>query len=216
MRSFAALAVVATLGLAGLAGCAKGDDGSNVTAFSSGSPSAGVTPSTATSSPGTSGSPTMSTSPTPADPYTFSVEGIGPYKWAEGQTLDSLNTSGVITDISTGGEVCSANYFAKGTGKYSDISLLFTPEKKLDLVIGRGSKIHTPSGAKIGMTLTQLQNIYGSLGETLVNGGARAYIVIVASGKGLYFDLDVNKKVFVMIAGDGARLKNRFLLGSDC
>jgi hypothetical protein len=112
--------------------------------------------------------------------------------------------------------VCSANYVAKGTGIYTDVQLLFTPEKKLDLVLGRGSKIHTPSGAKVGMTLTQLQNIYGVRGKTLTNGGAKAYIVITSTGKALYFELDVSNKCFVIIAGNGKRLENRFLSGSDC
>ena len=212
-RIFAVVAVAAAVGL-GLTACAKGDDGGNVTAFSSGSPTPTVN--ATSSSPSATASPSKSTSPSPSDPYTLSVEGIGPYRFDASPTVDSLNSAGKITDISTGGEVCPANYVAKGTGMYTDIQLLFTPEKKLDLVIGRGNKIHTPSGAKIGMTLTQLQTIYGDRGKTLSNGGAKAYIVKTSTGRALYFDLDLSNKVFVIIAGDGDRLETRFLAGADC
>lgn len=213
MRRPTILITMAVAAMLAVAGCAQ-KEGGDVDAVSGlGPTSPGPVP---TSSP--TGSPTGSpskSSPSPADPYTLSVEGIGPYRFDADPTVAGLDATGKITDVMRGNEVCPANWFAKGTGIYTDVQLMFTAEEKLDLVLARGTKIHTPSGAKVGDNLEKLKQIYGDRGQTLSNGGAKAYIVITSTGKALYFELD-DDKVFVIIAGDGERLKQRFLTGADC
>jgi hypothetical protein len=143
------------------------------------------------------------------------VDGAGPY--VVGNTLMKYDAEGKLSGLGNGGEACPSRWTAKGTGGWSGLQLSFTPDPgaKLEFVIARSPAIATPSNARVGMTLTQLTGIYGAKGETLTNAGAKAYLV-AASGKALYFELDESGKVFAIIAGDAARLKSRFLDGSDC
>jgi hypothetical protein len=214
MRRPPILLTLAAITILALVGCATKENGP-VTAVTSLDPSPTASASTTASPSPSKTSPAPATSSTTSDPYTLSVEGIGPYRFDASPTVAGLDAANKITGITHGNEVCPANWFANGAGLYTDVQLLFTPDEKLDLILARGSKIHTPSGAKIGNDLATLQHIYGSRGETLTNGAAKAYIVITSTGKALYFELD-NGKVFVIIAGNGERLKQRFLNGSDC
>jgi hypothetical protein len=173
------------------------------------SPSVAASPSAAAVSP----KPAPSSS---SGGLVITVDGAGPY--LVGNTLMKYDAEGKLAGLSGGGEACPSRWTANGTGVWTGLQLSFTPDpgSKLEFVIARSAAISTPSGAKVGMTLAQLQSIYGPKGETLSVGGAKAYLV-ATSGKALYFELDMdNNKAFVIIAGDAARLKNRFLAGADC
>ncbi|HZN76817.1 MAG TPA: hypothetical protein VFC00_34760 [Micromonosporaceae bacterium] len=182
--------------------------------------SGGPSPSVAAQSPTSSPSLVPSTKP-PAAAETslvLSVNGIGPFTLGTGATLDQLQATGQIASVGDGGEACPQFFGAQGNGPWSGVRLWFRPDRTLDFVIARDQAIRTPSGAHVGSTLAELQSIYGSRGEVLTSGSAKAYIVRVASsGRAIFFELDIaNAKVVAMFAGGSDRLAQRFLNGADC
>jgi hypothetical protein len=148
----------------------------------------------------------------------LSVDGIGPFRLGAGATLDQLQAASQVTSVGDGGEACPQHYGAQGTGQWAGVRLWFRPDRTLEFVIVRETAIRTPSGARVGSTLAELQRIYGSRGEVLMNGNAKAYIVRVASsGRAIFFELDLaNAKVIAMFAGGSDRLAQRFQNGIDC
>ncbi|GIF95455.1 hypothetical protein [Catellatospora citrea] len=194
-------ACLALLAVTVLAGCGD-DEPTPATSVPSAQPSV-----SAEASPSAGVSPT----PSPSPAINFTVDGAGPY--TIGANLEALKSGGVLDKIATGAETCPANTTATGTDVWKDIQLQFRPDGVLYLVVNRSKTIPTPSGARLGMTLAAVSSIYGSLGKEL-NGGA-AYLVTTTSGRGILFDLDQNKKVFAMIAGDAAYLKSSYEGGTD-
>jgi hypothetical protein len=216
-RLLSTMAVAAALLLTatGCPGKSGGDPSADPTAVTTlgASPSAPAPAASAAPS-----APAGSTAPKPSPSgsgLVITVDGAGPY--VVGNTLMQYDAEGKLTGLATGSETCPSRWFATGTGAWTGVQLSFTPDpgSKLEFVIARSNAISTPSGAKVGMTLAQLQGIYGAKGETLSVGGAKAYLV-ATSGKALYFELDLENKAFAIIAGNATRLKNRFLEGSDC
>ncbi|HZM79304.1 MAG TPA: hypothetical protein VFC19_26535 [Candidatus Limnocylindrales bacterium] len=158
--------------------------------------------------------PSTSASGTPASPNHFTVDGTGVYQI--GAKLADLQTAGQLADVKTGAATCAQNTTARGTGAWSDVRVSARPDGKIYLVVNRSTTIPTPSGAWLNMTLAALQSIYGSIGEELTLGNAKAYLVKTTSGRGILFDLDPGtKKVIAMIAGDAAYLKSSYLGGTD-
>jgi hypothetical protein len=206
MKLVGLLAVAALLTVA--AGCDSKEPSpafkppASSSAGASAEPSAGPPPSTSAS-----GIPA-------ASPNQFSVDGTGVYQI--GAKLADLQTAGQLADVKTGAETCAQNTTAKGTGAWAEVRVSARPDGKIYLVVNRSSTIPTPSGAWLGMTLAALQSIYGSIGEELAQGNAKAYLVTTTSGRGILFDLDPGtKKVTAMIAGDAAYLKSSYLGGTD-
>jgi hypothetical protein len=150
----------------------------------------------------------------PAALIEFTVDGAGPYQL--GTTLASLQATKNLDEVATGGQVCPQNTTARGTGTWKDIRLSFRSDGKLYLAVNRSTSIPTPSGAWLGTTLAQLKSIYaGVSGEELAHGAGGGYLVTTLSGRGILFDLDANKKVISMTAGDSAPLKASYLGGTD-
>jgi hypothetical protein len=158
--------------------------------------------------------PSTSASGNPVSANQFSVDGTGVYQI--GAKLADLQTAGQLADVKTGGETCAQNTTAKGTATWSEVRVSARPDGKIYLVVNRSTTIPTPSGAWLGMTLAALQSIYGTIGEELTQGNAKAYLVKTTSGRGILFDLDPGtKKVIAMIAGDATYLKTSYLGGTD-
>jgi hypothetical protein len=200
MRRYGYLALVAALILSG---CSKKQPEASPT-------TAAPTP-TATASPDASASPSASSSPA----IVFTVDGAGPYQL--GTTLQALQlqAAGQLDEVTTGNATCPQNTTARGTGVWKDIRLSFRPNGVLYVVVNRSTTIPTPSGAWLGNSLAALESIYGTLGQELMLGSNVAYLVTTASGRGILFDLDTNKKAFAMIAGEANYLKSSWLGGTD-
>ncbi|HEX6681697.1 MAG TPA: hypothetical protein VF062_02840 [Candidatus Limnocylindrales bacterium] len=163
-------------------------------------------------SAGPQGSAAPSGSPGAA-PNHFTVDGAGPY--LIGAKLADLQAAGQLADVKTGTAPCGQNTTASGTANWAELRLSARPDGKVYLVVSRSMNIPTPSGAWVGNTMAALQSIYGTLGEELAKGTAKAYLVTTLSGRGILFDLDAGLKVIAMIAGDAAYLKNSYLSGTD-
>lgn len=178
-------------------------------------PSAGAPAGSPVASAGPSADPNASAGPSgsPSPVNEFTVDGIGPYQI--GAKLADLQAAGHLADVKTGSETCAQNTTARGTARWTDVHLSARPDGKVYLVLNRSMNIPTPSGAWVGNTVAALQSIYGTLGEELTQGTAKAYLVTTLSGRGMLFDLDAGLKVTAMIAADAAYLKNAYLSGTD-
>ncbi len=178
-------------------------------------PGDGGTIVTATAGPTTPGTAAPTTTAPPADdPLVFTVDGTGPYEL--GKTFTELQAADLLEEVTTGGEVCSQNTYARGTDLYTDVRLGFRPDGKLYLVSNRSHALHTPSGAVLGNTLAELNSIYSSAThESLSSGMYQSFLVSAGSGRGILFDLGNTGEVFAMHAADAAWLKSSVENGTD-
>jgi hypothetical protein len=200
--------LVAAFGVAGAAACTSGDGGGTVTTPSPGGPSA-----TATAGPSLSPSPT----PPPTDPaIVFAADGIG--KYVIGTPLSNLQGSTLISDL-TESPHCTDAFGAKATGPYAGKLSLTFRGGKLTAIHTDSTSLVTPSGAKVGMALTEVQSIYAAR-ATLINGtlGNKALSVRVpASTLAIVLYLDAtNTKVAAMSAGDAQPLEDAARNGEGC
>jgi predicted small lipoprotein YifL len=168
--------------------------------------------STSTSAGSASATPTSSVSPTTV--IEFTVDGAGPYQL--GATLSVLQAAKSLDAVTAGGTACPENTTARGTGTWKDVELSFHKDGKLYLAVNRSSSIPTPSGAWLGTTLAELKTVYaGVSGQDIARGAGSAYLVTTLSGRGILFDLDPNKKVIAMLAGDANFLKVTYVGGGN-
>ena len=150
------------------------------------------------------------TSASPANLIEFTVDGGGPYQL--GATLASLQTAGSLDEVTPGGAACPENTTARGKDVWRDVRLSFRKDGKLYLIINKSASVPTPSGVWLGTTLADLKKIYaGVTGEELTRATGTAYLITTLSGGGILFDLDANKKVISMAAGDAASLKSTYV-----
>jgi hypothetical protein len=210
-QSFVIAALAVTV-VAIAAGCTK-DSGATPTS----APPAPTTPA-ATPSGGGSPSPSPSAPPSPtADPATvFAADGIGPY--VIGTSLADLQGRALVTGISES-PLCDDAKGAEATGRFAgQITLSFRADR-LTAVTTNSTTLVTPSGARVGMTLAQLQAVYGGRG-TLITGtlGNKAFVVrVIGSGLGIVFYLDAtNTRVAAMSGGEAAPLEDAARVGEGC
>ncbi|HLT10835.1 MAG TPA: hypothetical protein VK028_08510 [Micromonosporaceae bacterium] len=196
-------ALVAAVLVLAVAGCGSDPQPPAAPAPTSPSPSGDA-------SPGASASP----SPSAEELIEFTVDGAGPYKL--GVTLESLQAAEQLAEVTTGGEVCPQNTYARGTGTWTDLRLAFRPDGRLYMVTNRSPNIPTPSGAWIGTSLSELKTIYNQIpGEELSQGPGKAYLVNTISGRGILFELDESQRVRSMSAADTGFLRTSYLQGTD-
>lgn len=175
----------------------------------SGSPSA-----SATAEPSPSTTPTIAP---PADPATvFAADGIGPY--VIGSTLADLTSRSLLVDV-VDSELCTDVKSASATGRYSGALSFTFKGGTLTAIHTTSTDLVTPSGARVGMTLAELESIYGTRG-TLITGtlGNKAFAVRVpTSVLGIVFYLDpTNTRVASMSAGNADDLEDAARAGEGC
>ncbi|HEX6871497.1 MAG TPA: hypothetical protein VF163_10405 [Micromonosporaceae bacterium] len=207
-RGAAWLAVTAGLIAALATGCSRGSDQPPV--------SGGTTP---PARPSATVSPTPTSSPSPTPPPTdpaivFAADGIGIY--VIGKSMAELS-SGLTAIVES--PFCADAKGAEATGRYAG-QLTFTFKAgRLVSVHTNSAALVTPSGARVGMSLANLQQVYGARG-TLITGtlGNKGYIVRVpASGLAIMFYLDPsNTKVAAMSGGEAQGLEDAVRHGEGC
>jgi hypothetical protein len=210
-RSFAVAALAVTVA-AMAAGCKK-DSGAPSSASSPPPPTAAASPSASASpAPSSSASP----SPTPDPATVFAADGIGPY--VIGTSLSDLQGRALVTAIYESPH-CADAKGAEATGRFAGQITLSFKADRLTAVNTDSTALVTPSGARVGMTLAQIQAIYGSRG-TLVTGtlGNKAYIVrVLGSGLGIVFYLDTTfTRVAAMSGGEATPLEDAVRVGEGC
>jgi hypothetical protein len=203
------LILAAVVLAASVAAC--GEDPPGGTTAPGGSPTA--------SPPAVSSSPSVSPSPTPppTDPaIVFAADGIGAY--VIGTTQSDLQARGLITDVEES-LLCDTVFIAKGTGRYATTITLTFRSGRLSAVHTASDTLITPSGARVGLPLADIQGIYGARG-TLINGSAgnKAFSVRVpASALAIVFYLDeTNTRVKSMSGGEAQALEDAARVGEGC
>jgi hypothetical protein len=177
----------------------------------------GVSPSPSTPAASTGPSASASPTPPPTDPaIVFAADGIGAY--VIGTPQSDLQARALITEVQES-QLCSAVVVAKGSGRYASTITLTFRSGRLSAVHTASDTLITPSGAKVGLPLADLQGIYGARG-TLINGtaGNKAFSVRVpASALAIVFYLDeTNTRVRSMSAGEAQALEDAARTGEGC
>jgi hypothetical protein len=176
---------------------------------------AGGPTTSATASPNPSRSPTPTAPPT--DPVlVFAADGIGGYQI--GTSLADLTALRLVAHVATSTS-CADTKTADTGGPYAgNVSLTFRGDK-LSAIHTTSSTYVTPSGAKVGMSLTNLLAIYGTRG-TVITGqlGNKAFSVRVpATQLGLVFFLDQSNTTVASMSGGVAQpLEDAVRTGEGC
>lgn len=173
-----------------------------------------------TASPVPSASPVATPSPTePAiDLATvLAADGIGPY--LVGAEMSELQSRGLIASVGSSFHCDDSWQHAGATGRYGDAVALTFHEGRVTDISTNSTEFVTPSGARVGMPLTELQSTYGSRGR-IVNGtmGNKAFSVRVPdTALGIVFFLDdTNTRSVWMSAGEVERLEEFVVNGEGC
>jgi hypothetical protein len=209
-RTLATVAIVATGVVAVLlGGCHRGSQSvATPTATDTASPTA-----TATTEPTQSPSPSVSAT----DPGSvLAADGIGPY--VIGSSMADLKARALLDNI-VESPFCTDAFGADATGVYSGKLTLSFRHGLLTSVHTVSNSFVTPSGARVGISLTDLQGIYGTRGILLTGTlGNKAFSVRVpASGLAVLFYLDPTaKKVDAISGGEAAALEDAVHNGEGC
>jgi hypothetical protein len=160
--------------------------------------------------------------PSPNEPSTdpatvLAANGIGPY--VIDAKLSELQSRALVTNIEPSFHCDDTWQGAEATGRYAgQLTATFHLGRLIDLHTN-STELVTPSGARVGMPLTELQSIYGSRG-TLITGtsGNQAISVHVPdTALGIVFYLDEkNTKALSMSAGRVERLEQVAVVGEGC
>jgi hypothetical protein len=213
-RFFALLAIATSIAACSVAG-----------PEASPSPTVGASPSPSlTPVPTAIASPTPSPveTPTPAEPTTdpgivLAANGIGPY--VVSASLADLQSRGLVANVEGSFHCDDSWQGAEATGRYAgQLRVTFYLGRLID-VHTNSAELVTPSGARVGMTLAELQAIYGSRG-TLITGtsGNQALSVRVPdTDLGIVFYLDAtNTTAVATSAGKVERLEQMAVVGEGC
>ena len=190
------------------------------TAIPSQAPSESAPPSTAL--PSASPTPTTIPTPSPTEPAidrgrVLAADGIGPY--VVGSRLAALESHGLVANVEPRFHCDDEWQHVEATGRYAG-------RLKLSFHLGRLTDVHTasdeyvtPSGAGIGMPLTELERLYGNRGTLIapVSGNQALSVHVPDTALGIVFFLDAtNTTVWSMSAGQVERLDIAAVVGEGC
>jgi hypothetical protein len=215
VKTAAVLVLAAVTAVTGLAGCHGTPVSTGPGPTSSPPLTPGPTEPTATVTPGPSRTPTPTAPPT--DPtIVFAADGIGGY--LIGATLADLSARGLVNHLAESPS-CPDTKGSDTTGAYAGkVSLTFRSDK-LSAIHTASSAYVTPSGAKVGMTLSALQDLYGNRGMVITGQlGNKAYSVrVTATPLAVVFFLDpTNTTVVSMSGGVAQSLEDAVRTGEGC
>jgi hypothetical protein len=174
-------------------------------------------------SPAPSARPTgqASTSPAPASGLLLAANGSGPYR--VGASLSDLRSRGLIRNVADSVNCGEPWKSAEATGRYAGRLVLAFESGRLTDVATASTALVTPSGAKVGMTLQDLQRIYGNRGKVIESYSSQAFSVRVAGTKlGIVFYFEAtdthptDPKVNAISAGEVERLEQAAIVGEGC
>jgi len=194
--------------LVAAAGC-TGKTPSGAVATGSSSPPARATP-----------SPTPTRSPFPTSPPTnpavvFAADGIGGY--TIGADLTDLQTRGMVTNIAPVA-LCVDTKQAEATGVYAGKLSLTFRAAQLTAIHTTDPGYVTPSGAKVGLAVADLDSTYGPRAALISGKAGQAITVRVpATTLALVFALDPTDKVVAgMFAGQAQQAEDTATTGRSC
>lgn len=175
-------------------------------AGSPGSTGAGAPGSTGQGAPGQPGR-TGSGGDTGFAPTRLAASGLGPYQ--QGVAQQNLRSSALLGKITSNAN-CPGFVIAKGTSAYYLPTLVFH-DGKLQYLTVTSKSVSTSAGARVGMTIADVQRLH-PVGKQLTDWvGAPAWFTVVGSN-GLLFHFD-NGKVSSIEAGLAAPMQFRYTDG---
>jgi hypothetical protein len=147
----------------------------------------------------------------------LAADGIGPY--LVGSSLSQLQSRGLVANLMDSAN-CDASFKqAEATGHYAGkLSLAFS-EGMLTDVATASNVLVTPSGARVGMSVKELETIYGSRARRIdgVSGNRALSVRVAGTDLGVVFYLDAtNTRVDAIAAGQVERLEQAAVVGEGC
>jgi hypothetical protein len=155
----------------------------------------------------------LDASATAAHRYRITAAGIGPYR--VGSSLHRLSAAGLVTDVQEA-LTCAGYFYAHATGHYAGrISFGFQGDTLAEIWT-EDPAVHTRQGGRIGMTLEQLQDVYGATG-TIEHGKwtLRAFVVPAGDRVVAFFENPSTGTVYAIGAGDPQHVLASFIGGDD-
>jgi hypothetical protein len=151
----------------------------------------------------------------------LAANGIGPY--VVGASLADLQSRGLLTNVEPSFHCDASWQGGHATGRYAaQLTWVTFHLGRLVDVHTSSIELVTPSGARVGMSLTELQGIYGDRGTIVTRGdGWMAYqalsVRVPNTELGIVFYLDeTNSKVRSMGAGEVQALEDLARNGEGC
>ena len=146
----------------------------------------------------------------------FAADGIGPY--VVGARLADLEAQGLVSNVEPSFHCDDEWEHAQATGRYAGHLHLSFYLGRLTDVQTASDEFVTPSGARVGMSLAELRDIYGKRGILIDDNSAfQAFSVHVPDDLGIVFFLDeANTTVRSMSAGEVERLDIAAVVGEAC
>lgn len=143
----------------------------------------------------------------------LSVRGAGPYRIGAGQ--QALADAGLLDWVAPdpGCDVAHAG----ATGDWAGVIILAFRKGRLVEVGTATEPPRSPAGASVGMSWTELEDIYGRRGRLIHNGdGEQAYLVHVGTGVELYTGHPIRSGVGYFQAGPADFVLRNFRRGTVC
>jgi hypothetical protein len=219
-RLFAFVAIATAIAACSQGAGSLGDVPTSPPSLAQDSPDPRPSPSESAPVPTTvpSASPTSSSNEPSADPATvLAADGIGPY--AIGAAMSDLLSRDLVANIEPSFHCDESWQGAQATGPYAaQLHFTFHLGRLIDVATD-STELVTPSGARVGMLLTELQSIYGSRGTLItgVNGNQAISVRVPDTALGIVFYLDeTNTTAISMSAGEVQRLEQTVVVGEGC
>ncbi|MGN9813027.1 hypothetical protein ACTMSW_27200 [Micromonospora sp. BQ11] len=148
-----------------------------------------------------------------AHPEILSVRGAGPFRI--GARFDRLSAAGLIDWVAPG---CTGVVHAGVTGDWAGVILLAFRDGRLVEVGTATVPPRSPSGASVGMSFDQLEEIYGPRGSLIWNdaGDESAYLVRFGSRVELFTGHPIRSGVGYFQVGPASFVERTFRQGRSC
>jgi len=141
----------------------------------------------------------------------MSVRGAGPYRI--GATLQRLTAAGLVVDPAPI-PGCDGIIVAGATGVWAGNILLTFRSNRLRVIDTATDAVRSRSGAMVGMSFAELEQIYGRRGHLIHNSAGRVgYVVRVGNRAELFTDHPFRSGVGAFQVGPHRLLVRQFLLG---
>jgi hypothetical protein len=147
----------------------------------------------------------------------LAADGIGAY--VIGVPMSDLYLHALLTNIEPSFHCDDSWQAAQAAGRYAGQLHLTFHFGGLTDIATTSPELVTPSGARVGMPLAELQSIYGSRGRLItgVNGNQAFSVRVPGSDLGIVFYLDeTTTKARSMSAGEVQRLEETAVVGEGC
>jgi hypothetical protein len=147
----------------------------------------------------------------------LAADGIGPY--LIGAEMSELQSHGLIANVGSSFHCDDSWQHAEVVGRYAEQLALTFHHARVMNVATNSTELVTPSGARVGMQLTELESIYGGRGRlhkgTMGNQALSVHVPNTTLGIVFFLD-ETNTKTIWMSAGEIQPLEELVVNGEGC